>query len=240
MVAIILHLYYQDLWGEFKSKIIPLLNDNTHLYITINEESEYAEDMRSFSKNVFIVKNKGMDFGPFVYVWNMIKDDGYDYILKLHGKKSESASMKWGQHFGTVWRHQLINPIINTQEKFDTIINFMKENPTIYMAGSQRHFYDTEREHINHVNRINCLTSIEKLLKKVNSQEHGCFFAGSIFLITTDYLKKFFGDCDLKSLYEEFEEYYSSDGETLAHAMERVIGYGVESNSGKFLTLENN
>ena len=239
MIAIVLHLYYQDLWKEFKRKIVPLLNDNTHLYITVNEESEYIDDMKHFAKELFIVKNKGMDFGPFIYVWNLIKDDGYDYVLKLHGKKSESSSKIWGPHFGTIWRNQLVNPIIKDVEKFHTIIDFMKENPFIHMAGSQRHFYDTYKEKINDGNRLNSLKSIEKLLQKVNSQEHGCFFAGSIFLVTSNYLKKFFGECDLNDLYEEFEDNYSSGGETLAHGLERVIGYGVETNNGKFLTLEN-
>lgn len=240
MVAIVLHLYYQDLWEEFKTKIVPLLDENTHLYITVNSESEYIDDMRNFSKELFIIKNKGMDIGPFVHVWNLIKDDGYDYVLKLHGKKSESASNRFGKYFGMIWRRQLVDPIIKTKDKFDQIINFMKDTPSIYMAGSQRHFYDTYREPIDHPNRMNCVNAIEKLLQKVNSQEHGCFFAGSIFLVTTDYLRKFFGDCDLDLLYEEFEEYYSAGGETLAHGLERVIGYGVEKNNGKFLTLENN
>lgn len=239
MVAILLHLYYQDLWDEFKTRIIPLLDENTHLYITVNSESEYIDDMKSVAKNVFIIKNKGMDFGPFVYAWEKIQNDGYEYVLKLHGKKSESSSKRWGTNFGTIWRHQLVSPIINTREKFHTIINYMKENPYVFMAGSQRHFYDTYREPIHHVNRLNCLPSIEKLLKIVNSQEHGCFFAGSIFLVSTDYLKKFFNSCDLNYLYDQFEDYYSSKGETLAHGFERIIGYGVEKSNGKFLILEN-
>jgi lipopolysaccharide biosynthesis protein len=239
MVAIILHLYYQDLWNELKNKIQPLLNEEVHLYITINEETEFTDDMRLFAKEIFLIKNKGMDFGPFVYTWNKIKDKEYKYVLKIHGKKSESSSLRFGEHFGTIWRNQLINPIIKTKKKFDRIIEYMEQHPHICMAGSQIQFYDTYRESINDPNRINCLYSIQKLLQKINSQEHGCFFAGSMFFVTTDYLKKFFDGCDLQDLYEEFEDYYSSSGETLAHAMERVIGYGVEKHGGKFLTLEN-
>lgn len=240
MIAILLHLYYQDLWTEFKEKIVPLLNENTHLYITVNKESEYIEDMKSVAKNVFFVKNKGMDFGPFIYSWDKIKNDGYEYVLKLHGKKSLSASNRWGSNFGTKWRHELVNSIISSEDKFYEIIDYMKDNSVIYMAGSQIHFFDTYRESINHVNRLVCLKSIGKLLEMVDSQPHGCFFAGSIFLVRTDYLKKFFGDCDLKDLYEEFEDYYSDNGSLLAHGFERVIGYGVEKHNGKFLILENN
>lgn len=237
MVAILLHLYYQDLWLEFKSKIIPLLNKNVHLYITVNEESEYTDDMRSFAKKVFIVKNKGMDFGPFIYSWNEIKDIGYDYVLKLHSKKSESSIHKMGKDFGTDWRNDMVNALIKNKYQFDMIIDTLKKSPEIYMVGSKKWFISENKETVDNQYRLRCISSIKKLLSFVNSQEHGSFFGGSIFLVTSDYLKKLFGDCNLVSLYEEFEDYYSSYGETLAHGFERVIGYGVTKNNGKFHQL---
>lgn len=240
MVAIVLHLYYQDLWSEFKSKIIPLLNDDIHLYITVNFESEYTDDMRNFAKELFVLKNKGMDFGPFIYVWDKIKDLNYDYVLKLHGKKSEVTNKKWHLEYGKIWRLQLVNSLIGSPNKFYSVLDFMKDNQQIYMAGSQAHFIDKEKEPLYSPNRVACLTSIEKLLKKINAQEHGCFFGGSMFLVKTDYLNKLFDGCDLKYLYEDFEDYYSSEGETLAHALERVIGYGVEKYDGRYLILETN
>lgn len=240
MVAIVLHLYYQDLWNEFKSKIIPLLNENVHLYITVNDESEYIDDMKNFAKELFILKNKGMDFGPFVYIWDLIKDRNYDYVLKLHGKKSEVTNKRWHPEYGKTWRLQLVNSLIISPDKFNSVLDYMKNNEQIYMAGSQAHFIDKERELINSVNRTACLLSIQKLLKKINAPEHGCFFAGSMFMVKTEYLNKLFDGCDLKDLYEDFEDYYSSAGETLAHGLERVIGYGVEKYDGKYLILESN
>lgn len=237
MIAIILHLHYQDLWYELKQKIQPLLNDQIHLYVTINKETEYTNDIRLFSKEVFLIKNKGMDFGPFVYTWNKIKKNGYKYVLKIHGKKSESYNTKLGKYFGTIWRSQLITPLIGSKDRFYEVIDFMNNNDDIYMAGSERHFYDTYREPIDHVNRMNCVDKIKKLNNYVNSKYHGCFFAGSMFIVKTDYLKMFFGDCNLNDLYYEFEDYYSSNSDLLAHAMERVIGYGVDDHNGKFLTL---
>ena len=237
MVAILLHLYYQDLWYEFKSKIIPLLDENVHLYITIHEETEYTNDMRSFAKKVFTVKNKGMDFGPFIYSWDKIKDIEYDYVLKLHSKKSESSIKNMGKDFGTMWRKDLVDSIIKTKEHFYSIIELLKKSPEIYMVGSEKWFISENKETMDNEFRLRCLHSIQKLLKMVNSHEHGSFFGGSIFLVTTDYLKKLFGDCNLVSLYEEFEDYYSSYGETLAHGFERVIGYGVTKNNGKFYQL---
>ena len=238
MIAIVLHLYYQDLWNEFKKKIIPLLNENTHLYITVNAETEYTDDMRKIAKKVYLVKNKGTDFGPFVYTWNDIKDMDYKYVLKLHGKKSIHIINKTKRDYGTIWRMELVNSIISSPDKFNQIISFMEENDNIFMAGSHLHFHDENKEPINHPNRLNCLDSINEIMKYVDGDYHGCFFGGSIFLTTSKYLNLFFNNCDFNKFYDSFEDYHDSNGKLLAHAMERVIGYGVTKHDGKFLLLE--
>jgi len=238
MVAITLHLYYQDLWDEFKKKIVPLLNETTHLYITVNEETKYTNDMRKIAKEVYVVKNKGTDFGPFVYIWKKIRKNGYKYVLKLHGKKSTHIKNNTKRDYGTIWRMELVNSIISDHDKFQSVLSFMDEHENIFMAGSQLHFHDENKESIDHPNRLNCLDSINKLMQYVDSDYHGCFFGGSVFLTTSKYLNLFFSNFDLDELYDSFEDYHNSDGKLLAHAMERVIGYGVTKHSGKFLLLE--
>lgn len=238
MIAILLHLYYQDLWEEFKEKILPILSDNVHLYVTVNEENEYTEDIKKFAKQIFIVKNKGSDFGPFVYAWDKIRKHDYEYVLKLHGKKSISDSRSvYG--YGDIWRKQLVNAIISNPEKFDTVLSYMRENPDIFMAGSLRWFNTRYTESENTRQYLESLSSIKRVCSHVKSDVHGCFFSGSMFLVKVEYLNLFFDTCDLNILYEEFEDYYTDDGSSFAHGFERVIGYAVETHRGKFLTLEN-
>jgi lipopolysaccharide biosynthesis protein len=228
--AIVLHLYYQDLWPEFKEKILPVLSDDTHLYVSINERNEYTEDIEKYSKEVFLVENRGMDFGPFVFIYNKIRSLNYKYIVKLHGKKSLHSP-----GLGDYWRTTLVNSIINSADHFYHIINFMENDSDIFMASSSEFYYDTDRESINHPNRLAALSFINKVRNFTNSGEHGCFFAGSMFIVTTNYLEKLFANADLIELYEQFELGYSMD--SFAHGMERVIGYGVIKNNGKYLTI---
>jgi lipopolysaccharide biosynthesis protein len=103
------------------------------------------------------------------------------------------------------------------------------------MASSSEFYHDIDREPLNHPNRIAALPFINKVRTFVNSGEHGCFFAGSMFVTTIDYLEKFFKDVNLEILYEQFEHGYLLD--SFAHGMERVIGYGVSTNNGKYLTI---
>lgn len=229
-IAIILHLYYQDLWPEFKEKILPILSETTHLYVSINDETEYTDDIRIIAKEVYKVENRGMDFGPFILLYDKLRNMGYKYIVKLHGKKSLHSP-----GFGDYWRNTLVNSIIKSPEQFQHIINYMETDPSIYMASSSEFYHDIDREPLNHPNRIAALPFINKVRTFVNSGEHGCFFAGSMFVTTTDYLEKFFKGVNLEILYEQFEHGYLLD--SFAHGMERVIGYGVSTNNGKYLTI---
>ena len=77
---------------------------------------------------------------------------------------------------------------------------------------------------------------MEKLNTFLNIETHGSFIAGSMFAVSTKYLDLLFNNCDLEKLYSEFEVGYSVNV-SMAHAMERMIGYGVEHYNGKFLIL---
>ena len=143
MIAIVLHLYYQDLWPEFKEKILPILSESTHLYVSINDETEYTDDIRKYAQAVFHVENRGMDFGPFVFVYNTLQKLNYKYIVKLHGKKSLHTP-----GIGDQWRNALVNSIIESPDQFNHIINYMETMPDIYMASSLEFYHDTDRESI--------------------------------------------------------------------------------------------
>lgn len=231
MIAIILHLYYQDLWPEFKEKILPVLSDTTHLYVSINNESEYSDDIKKIATNVFIVDNLGMDFGPFIFVYNKLYEMNYKYIVKLHSKKSLHSP-----GLGDWWRRDLVNCLLDSPTQFNHVIDYMNENPDIYMAGSAAHFHNKFKEPYNHPNHIEAIPAIEKVNTFLHVSNHGCFFAGSMFIVTTNYLNKLFKDINLSLFYNEFTEGYSRGG-TLAHGFERVIGYGVETYNGQYLTI---
>ena len=228
--AIVLHLYYQDLWPEFKEKILPILSDSTHLYVSINAETEYTDDIKQYATEVFLVENRGMDFGPFVFVYNKLQKLNYKYIVKLHGKKSLHTP-----GIGDNWRTSLVNSIISSPEQYYHIINYMDTDPEIYMASAWNFYHNINDEPLNHPNRLAALPYINKVRMFLNSDDHGSFFAGSMFVITTSYLEKLFDSVDLDVLYEQFEPGYLMD--SFAHGMERVIGYGVKTHNGKYLTI---
>lgn len=231
MIAIVLHLYYQDLWSEFKNKIAPLLSDDVHLYISVTEFTPIVSDMMLYAKDVYILENKGADFGPFVYTYNKIKDLGYKYVFKVHGKKSLH-----NPRIGDTWRKRLTEVLIENKEVFESVIGAMSADSRIYMAGPHSCFYDRVKEPIDGKGRVDCLPYIEKLNSFLDIDMHGCFIAGSMFAVSTEYLNELFKNVDLDKLYNEFRIGYFREA-SLEHAMERMIGYGVEHYNGKFLII---
>jgi lipopolysaccharide biosynthesis protein len=222
--AILLHLYYQDLWPEFKEKIIPVLNKNTHLYVSVNTlESEYINDIKQYSTDVFLVENRGMDVAPFIYVYDKIKNKNYHTYLKIHGKKSLHTP-----HIGDNWRKSLYYPILNN---YNDILEKIKDIDGCWMLGIKEYYYN---EHMDG-SKSAVQEYINEVCKILNIKDNGAFFAGTMFMVNDIYLKTLFKNVDLNKFYNQFEMGYLRD--SLAHGMERIIGYGINHYEGTYITI---
>jgi lipopolysaccharide biosynthesis protein len=226
--AILLHLYYQDLWLEFKEKIAPILNKNTHLYVSVNTlESEYIDDIKKYSTDIFLVENKGMDVAPFIYVYNKIKDKDYSIYLKLHSKKSLHTP-----NIGDNWRKLLYYPIV---DNYINILEQVKDTNQCFMLGVEKFYHDMNIEPKHHPNKLSAKFYIDKACDLLNIIDEGSFFAGTMFMVNDLYLKTLFKNIDLEKFYNEFEKGYLRD--SLAHGMERVIGYGINHYKGVYYVI---
>lgn len=231
MVAIILHLYYQDLWEEFKQNILPIMDDTVHLYVTTNDDTDIINDVRKYAKDVYIVENMGVDFKPFIHVYNKIQKLDYKYFLKIHTKKS-----KHNEQLGKIWREKLTEVFFNSKEGFDAIIETFNSDSNIYMAGAQSCFYDRMREPLGSGALVDNKETIETVNSFLKIETHGCFFAGSMFMVSKKYLDMLFKDIILDEFELVFNHPYLT-GTSASHAMERLVGYGVEHYGGKFLLI---
>jgi lipopolysaccharide biosynthesis protein len=226
--CILLHLYYQDLWPEFKSKLQPILNENVHLYVTITEDNtQYTDDIKSIAQEVFLVENRGMDVGPFIYAYNKVKNFGYITYLKLQSKKSLHSP-----GIGDEWRQLLYYPIV---DNYEFIIDKIKNVNYPIILGQKYFYYDEEKEPKNNPNRVAAKKFIDKATSILKITDDGSFFAGTMFLTNSNYLEKLFNNIDLNKLYYEFELGYHRD--SLAHGMERVLGYGIQYYEGTYIVV---
>ena len=241
--AIILHLYYNDLWNEFKSKIEPILEKgDVDLYVSLTKDDESKKsEIEKLTPFVYVLENRGLDIGPFVYILNEIKDKNYTSITKIHSKKSLKHSQPVG--FGEVWRSYLVNSLIGNEKIFFDIADVIEKNP-ISMIGNVNFLYDFNRDSINIPHHYEVIHSTIKQLnvevteRKMNGSicfsKSGRFFAGTMFTTSHQYLKELFKNTNMLEFYKTLPLGYSYNSN--AHAMERIFGYYIEQLGGNFYT----
>lgn len=226
--AIVLHLHYSDLWEEFKEKILPILSNKVHLYVTVHDnEIQCYEDIVSTSTEVFVVENRGLDIAPFIYCYNQIKDRGYHNYLKIHSKKSLHTP-----GIGDSWRQSLYYPLV---DNYDEIRQQVQQVEQPWMLGVREFYHDMLIEPKNHPNKLAAKSYIDKACELLQVEDHGCFFAGTMFMVNHTYLRMLFAKVELPIIYKMFEEGYTRD--SLAHGMERVLGYGIQHYKGTYYTI---
>jgi lipopolysaccharide biosynthesis protein len=112
-VAIVLHLFYPDLWAEIQS-YLKNLNIGYDLFVTVPYSVEDREIIDVFkdqpSVKLYKTGNRGRDVLPFLQVMNIIGLNNYKYICKLHSKKTANSPL------GSVWRKLLYFDLIGSNK----------------------------------------------------------------------------------------------------------------------------
>lgn len=219
-LAIILHLYYPDLWNDISKKIAKI-NVPYDLYvsvqskdkkITLNKVNEYHR-----STNVVSFPNRGRDVLPFMLIADKVSEfSQYEYILKLHSKKSPHRKD------GDEWLNSLLDQLIPND--ISAIIKTL-EKPTTGAVGPADHvvslsrYMGANRERIKSI--IEPVAGIDTTNRILNAPSRYPFFGGTMFWCRTDFLFPL-----LKSGIKpaDFNTESGQVDATTAHAIERIFG----------------
>lgn len=211
-IAVILHLYYLDMWDEISYYLLNL-SEEFDLFISLN--SNYSVDciysiMNKFPKaHFFCFGNRGRDIFPFVKIYEKIKNTGYKFVCKLHTKKS--SHLYWGD----MWRRHSLECLLGSTEKINEILELLsKNNVGIVVPWGNRLYYKDWKSGNE--------STIKEILskKRMNYFEDFYFPSGSMFWFKPDVFE---GLVELIK-GEEFEPEKGQVDGTLAHAIERMFG----------------
>jgi len=243
--AIIVHLYYNDLWDEFRNKLKPIVdNCDVDLYVTLSDEdTSKLNEVKKLTDKVFILPNKGLDVGPFLFILDKIKKLNYLTITKFHTKKS----LHHGQpiEFGEVWRKKAYQPLIENVDIYNELSTIIEKSP-MNMIGTQRSYLNFEKDGINIFHHY---PTIKKTLSKLQIElmerpvgntvlfgKNGGFFSGTMFMTSHEYLKMLFSKANIKEIYENLPSGYVRDSDS--HSLERIFGFYLESIGGDLLIIQ--
>lgn len=214
--AVVAHVYYPDLWPEFAQTLAALKID-FDLYVTLTYRGESSDELTEEIRTAFPsavvvpVANRGRDILPFMTLVNAGALDGYEAVCKIHTKKSPH------REDGDLWRRHLIGGIL--PENLPELLGRFLANDTLaFWVADGQFFHGTEWWGTN-------FEVTRHLLRRIEVEigfDDLSFPAGSIYWmkpLTIGLLKS------LKLVEAHFETEQAQVDGTIAHAIERVMGF---------------
>lgn len=214
--AVIVHVYYIDVFQEIIELIATIKSVPITVFITTTKELELAvkkrlgkRKIKDFRINVF--ENRGRDVLPFIKILPEVIDLGFSYIVKVHTKKSLH------RQDGARWRQELYGALLN-DNALSTGIHQLITNPQIGIIGPDKHLVNIRTNMLHNFGRI------QGYAKKLNLDEQdwvkASFIAGTMFLARTSAFKPVL-KLEIKEI--DFEDENGQVDGTFAHCLERLF-----------------
>ena len=228
-ILVIAHIYYPDMLDEIVgyTKNIPCSYD---LLITTSstenkckiESNSILRSSGAKSINVKVVEqNRGRDMSSlFITCKEEVLSNKYDWICRLHSKKSPQNSHNMSQHFKEMMYLNLLKDKAYTSK----VLNYLDKNKSIGFAmPSMVHIGHPTLGHAWFTNRELAIKIAEKISVRIPFDDISPFAAyGTMFWFRPKALRKLF---EYNWKFEEFnKEPMHCDG-SLAHVLERLLAY---------------
>lgn len=217
-LAVVVHLYYLDMWSQLEDS---LSNIDQYFDLYISVPVGYGDiSIGTISKyhkntNIVVVPNRGRDVLPFVTIMNRIRKFNYEYVLKLHTKKSKHRSD------GSEWFNDIISNLLpNNQTAIRSTLaegNTGIIGPSGHVVSLSRHLGSNEPHLAELVSEID-KTKVKKY--QANWAKYP-FIGSTMFWARINLLTPLL---DLYLLPSDFESESGQIDGTLAHAIERLMG----------------
>lgn len=214
-LAVIIHVFYEELFAEILEYLKKLPVDNCKLFISTYDEimpsvERLAIDS-SFDYHLDVFENRGRDILPFLHLAPLAIEEGFREVLKLHTKKSDHRLT------GEMWRKELYGKLL-APNSVKNIISVLEQCPQVGLIGASGHIVPMSLYYGGNARLIGyfsyCFGIEPQELKSL------FFTAGSMFYIRAGALQPLL-DIGIKD--EMFEEEKGQQDGTLAHAIERAF-----------------
>ena len=211
----VVHAWYPEVLGELLDALRASSLD-WRLVVTTVPEREAAVravlDGHDLTYELETVENRGRDILPFLRVANRLLDEGEQFVLKLHTKRSTHLED------GDAWRRELVARLL-APERASRLIAAFDEDPALGLIAAEGHIQPLA--HYMGANRDALDYLITQLgLGPLEASVDVEFIAGSMFWVRLDALRPII---DAQLAEQEFESEKGQVDGTLAHAIERLF-----------------
>jgi lipopolysaccharide biosynthesis protein len=210
--AVVIHLFYEDLAEWFSRKVSDF--GDVDIYVTVEKtiDWETAQHVaRTFDMAYILeVENRGRDIRPFLLIYPHFVNKKYEFVCKLHTKRSPHLSE------GDRWREDIVDQLLSRAAKEALELN--RAEPAVGILAARGSLETLEDPNIRVRSEKNLVALATSLNCQINYSDS--FVVGSMFWFRPEIVRNLH-----KIIQSEFEfepELGQIDG-TLAHAIERIF-----------------
>lgn len=220
-IAVVVHLYYPDLWGEMAGAI-EMLPEAFDLFVScphrVLSATQRMVRRRFPQAEVFGVQNLGRDVLPFLLWLRAAGPQAYTYILKLHAKKSVHIVDPTMAPFGggDAWRRSALAGLVGAAGHARLLLSALDAAPDVGLVAAPGQLYDQVKWKCATTDLV--VTALKRL--GIDRAVGGVFPAGTMFWARAAAL------APLASLADEMLDFEREAGQvdgTLHHAYERLV-----------------
>ena len=228
-IAVILHLFYTELFEELRG-YLDNLEGHFDLYLSLPEHLSDFETVIRYhypEAAILLVPNRGRDLAPFVEFLKVILPLGYESLLKIHTKKTLH------RQDGTSWRQDVFEKLVGSSANVVGIQRAFSSDKSLAMLGPWDHVLDSRFYMGKNRDRL------QQLLYQCgfaqNLPERFFFVASTMFWARPRVFEPLLS---AGLSLEDFEsEPIPLDG-SLAHALERFFGLLVSVQGNKIAAVD--
>lgn len=216
-IAVVLNLYYDDLWEEIAAHLANL--ESFDLYVSVRagiRPAVLAQILTQYpGARLYALANRGRDIGPFFEIAARIDILRYRYVCKIHSKKSTHRID------GHRWRQDLLDKLLGSPAGIARIMKIFESRPEVGLIGPEGHlvlgttFWGSNEQRVREIAARMGLNVMPDSFS---------FFAGSMFWFRPAALEPLFA---LGFRSADFEPEAGQLDGTLAHAIERIFPLAV-------------
>jgi len=224
-IAAVLHLYYTELWPEFAAFLNQILCP-FDLWIThcSLDGTVRAQILQSFPQTQIVqVENRGRDIWPFISLLNQNAFAKYEYICKIHSKKSAHKPGEKESLLGSRWRRRALYDLL-AAGRAEHVIDMFERDATLGIVGPRtlrmpHSRYNNEKAWGTDRNRQLAMQLAHRMGIQMGEKDLD-FFAGSMFWVRRRALEPI----QLLNLRrDDFPDECGQLDSELQHALERLF-----------------
>ncbi len=234
-ILVHLHLYYADMLPEMLNSLRSLEGRAYDLYVTLVKDCETVKKEILAFKNdaqIMMVDNRGYDLAPFLKVLQSVSLDDYGYVIKLHTKRDlpKPAHLPYGCFKNSEWRNCLMG-FLKDRQTFVEAYNLLEKHSEIGMLSHWKLIVKSGKEDREATRRA------EEIMQQLGlPPKERRFVAGTMFICRAKLMKPLLR---LNYMANDFDVPAPNHaGGTLAHAMERVLGWLVYAQNSQIASYE--